>query len=57
MDNRQIDKDLRKAASVIRLKGLDVYEMLEEIQDEVSTSNRREAEEALGTDGVIHPET
>lgn len=33
MDNRQIDKDLRKATSVIRLKGLDVAEMLEEIQD------------------------
>lgn len=33
MDNRQIDKDLRKATSVIRQKGLDVAEMLEEIQD------------------------
>lgn len=33
MDTKDIDKDLRKAVSVIRLKGLDVFEMLEEIQD------------------------
>lgn len=33
MDSKDIDKDLRKAVSVIRLKGLDVFEMLEEIQD------------------------
>lgn len=36
MDNRQIDRDLRRVTSVIRLKGLDVAEILEEIQDHVS---------------------
>lgn len=44
MDSRKIDKDLRKLTSVIRLKGLDVFEMLEEIEDEVAKEEHKEAE-------------
>ena len=47
MDNRKIDKDLRKLTSVIRLKGLDVFEMLEEMEDEVAEEDRRESERTV----------